>query len=96
MLSYLNFIEDFTFIKHTHNLKLLNLWTLNGLKNYEGIEHLTALKTLQHAGEHKQGSAIDFSNIKQLKTLKELEIKVGKVSAKKKEEIKVLIDKIIN
>lgn len=81
-LWYVKFIQDFNFIKENHNLSYLNLWTLNGLKSYKGIEKLTLLKELSHCGEHKNANDINFENIKSLKKLEKLEIKVGQVNQK--------------
>ncbi|MWW25728.1 leucine-rich repeat domain-containing protein [Algibacter lectus] len=93
-LSYVKFIKDFTFIKSSHNLKCLYLWTLNGLESYKGIEKLTSLQKLSHCGEHKNPNDINFDNIENLKNLMELEIKVGRVNEMNKRKIEKLIKNI--
>lgn len=93
-LSYIKFVENFTFIKKIHNLNFLNLWTLNGLKNYNGIEKLTSLKKLYHCGEHNNANSIDFGNIRKLKNLIELEIKVGQTNKITQDKIKSLINSL--
>jgi hypothetical protein len=90
-LFYLKFIEDFTFIKKNHDLEFLNLVTLNGLKNYNGIEKLKAIIKLSHFGAHKHPNSINFENISSLKSLKELDIKIGQVNKSTKNEIERLI-----
>lgn len=93
-LWYVKFMEDFTFIKKNHDLRYLNLWTLNGLKSYNGIEKLDSLKELSHCGEHKNANDINFENIKSLKNLERLEIKVGQLNKKTNKIIENLINNI--
>lgn len=93
-LYYLKFIEDFTFIKHNHNLTSLDLWTLNGLKSYNGIEKLVSLKSLEHCGEHQDPNGINFDNIESLKELEELVIKVGNINKNTESKIEKLISNI--
>lgn len=95
-MSYLKFVQDFTFIKQNHNLEFLFLWTLNGLQNYNGIEKLLKLKKLSHCGEHSTPNSIDFENIRNLKNLKELEIKIGKTNKETANKINELIKSVAN
>lgn len=95
-IAYVKFIEDFTFIKQNHNLEHLFLWTLNGLQSYNGIEKLVKLKKLSHCGGHSTPNAIDFENIRELKKLKDLEIKIGKTNKETDKKINDLIKSVAN
>lgn len=92
-ISYTKGITDFTFIKNKSHLKSLYLWLLNSLESVIGIENLTALETYSHCGEHLHKNKIDFSPLLNLKTLKNVEIKIGKMNRDAEERLHTVLSK---
>jgi len=86
-IAYIKNITDFSFIKDESRLKTLSLWSLNGLESITGIEKLIALETYSHCGDHINKNSIDFSPLLKLKTLKNVEVKIGKMSGAAEEKL---------
>lgn len=92
-IAYAKNITDFNFIKNESPLKALYLWSLNGLESIQGIEKLVALETYSHCGDHLNKNTIDFSPLLKLKNLKNVEVKIGKMSGEAEERLYAVLSK---
>ena len=90
-LAYIKTIEDFSFATDNETINKLYLWPLNGLKSLNGIDKLKSLEYYSQCGEHENKNIIDFSEIKKLKYLKDVEIKVGTMN----EEAEIKLNKLL-
>jgi hypothetical protein len=90
-LAYIKAIEDFSFITDNETIRKLYLWSLNGLKSLKGMDKLKSLEYYWQCGEHNNKNTIDFSEIRKLKHLRDVEIKVGIMN----EESKIKLNKLL-
>jgi hypothetical protein len=91
-LAYIKTIEDFSFTTDNETIRKLYLWSLNGLKSLKGIDKLKSLEYYSQCGEHSNKNTIDFSEIKKIKQLKDVEIKVGAMNEKAKMKLNELLE----
>lgn len=92
-IAYAKNIIDFFFIQNESRLKSLYLWSLNGLESIQGIEKLVALETYSHCGDHTNKNTINFAPLLKLKTLKNVEVKIGKMSGEAEKRLYAVLSK---